>query len=164
MGDQELMAELAEMGIHIDTPQQTKQKPSRPKMESWTCPTCDTVHTPRIVHMDSEIMYTLDYMIAHADANAEVGVTHLTGCEDAKVIGDRYYGQLRYWGLVEGAGQGRYRLTLKAYTFARGLGWSSVPEYVIVRSDKVIGESDYTITATQARAKMRRRKAKGERQ
>ncbi len=129
------------------------------KCGEWRCPTCRSVFAPRSVGMDSDLMYTLDWMLSQPDPD-NVGVTALQGCRDDKVIGDRYYGKLKYWGLTKMIGQGRYKVTDKARRYAAGL--VSIPDAVSVLHDRVISTSDYEIDATTARARVKSRgKKKG---
>ena len=129
------------------------------KCGEWRCPTCRSVFAPRSVSMDSDLMYTLDWMLSQPDPD-NVGVTALQGCRDDKVIGDRYYGKLKYWGLTKMIGQGRYKVTDLARRYAAGL--VSIPDAVSVLHDRVISTSDYEIDATTARARVKSRgKKKG---
>lgn len=122
----------------------------------WQCPTCGWLHTPRVISMDSDLMYTLDWLVRQPGES--VGVTSRQGCDDDKVIGDRYYGKLRYWGLTKMVGQGRYQVTDLARRYAAGL--ESIPDSVTVLNDEVISVSDYEIDATTARNRVKSRKGK----
>ena len=129
------------------------------KCGEWRCPTCRSVFAPRSVSMDSDLMYTLDWMLAQPNPD-NVGVTAIQGCTEPKVIGDRYYGKLKYWGLTKMIGQGRYKVTDLARRYAAGL--VSIPDAVSVLHDRVISTSDYEIDATTARARVKSRgKKKG---
>lgn len=146
--------DLAEQELDVDIDIETVKR-----CGEWRCPTCRSVFAPRSVSMDSDLMYTLDWMLAQPDPD-NVGVTAIQGCKEPKVIGDRYYGKLKYWGLTKMIGQGRYRVTDLARRYAAGL--VSIPDAVSVLHDRVISVSDYEIDATTARARVKSRgKKKG---